>query len=436
MVMMGCGDSDSGSTEDKDDIKVEGDTLVHTSPKLEAANKWGGTPGTANADGSYEFDGTSIQYNGDGAMYNFPAPKAGDTWKISDYALVEITLKTVSGSVSVIVKNGNGDDLFPYPSGSGNRYPTLSADADFTYQALVSDAGTGFGFQRNQGGPATVKIDKVVFKKMPRLTVTFSGGDYAAMPARPPLEVVSGSTLTNDQLKPLPTWAGHTFIGWKNTTDNVDFDLATPITKDITLTAQWADGDPVEVSMALDLNPDNWGEIPPHPNTGYTGAVGSAPLNSNGWDHTAEYAAHSYDDGVLTLTFDGNNRQRFIIPLSQAQIDALLWTEEAGVTFIFDADVKLEDGTEPPEALGFRCHLANPTTGASWNGTATGNQGPLSTHMEEFNAFANTGDGWINRIGFFAIQSMYKDANGSDVGQKDGFPVVIITIRSLTIALD
>jgi hypothetical protein len=59
--------------------------------------------------------------------------------------------------------------------------------------------------------------------------------------------------------------------------------------------------------------------------------------------------------------------------------------------------------------------------------------------MEEFNSFSNTGDGWNNRIEYFAIQAMFREgltAEGSPDAQRDGFPKVIITIKSLTIALD
>jgi len=436
MVMMGCGDSDSGSTEEGDDIKVEGDTLVHTSPKLLGKDHFGTQLGTDNPDGSYTFDSTAANYGGGGAQYDFPTPKAGDTWKISDYSLVEITLKTVSGSVAAIVKKGGTtNDLTRYPEGGG-QYPTLSADASdgiFTFKTLVSDAGTGIGFQRSSGGPATVKIEKVVFSKMPRLTVTFSGGEYAAMPARPPIEVVSGSTLTMGQLRPIPEWAGHTFTGWK--IGEVDFDITAPITQDITLTAQWKDGAPEEVSMALDLDPDNWGELPPHPNTGYTGAAGSAPLNTGGWDHTTEYAAADYNAGVLKLTFS-SNRQRAIIPLSDAQIDALLY-EEDGVTFRFDATITDDTGATNPTWAGFRCHLADPTTGRDWNGTQTGadQTATLDTHMVEHVAWANAGDGWLNRIRYFAIQAMFRDEDGSVDATQFGFPLLTITINSLSIDL-
>jgi hypothetical protein len=425
MVMMGCDDGDSGSTEGTDNIKVEGETLVQTAPKFDSAGgRWGGTPGVANDDGSYTFNGTEGQYNGDGGQYNFPAPKAGDKWKLSDYDLFEIHFKTISGSVQAIVKKGSENvDCPQYPSGS--QYITFDAAANdgvLIYKTVISEAVSGLGFQRNQGGPATVRIDKVVYSKGTKHTITFSGGAYTAMPAIPPLVVLEGRPLSSNSI-PRPTWAGHTFIGWKNTTDNVDFDLTAPITKNISLEAQWKDGEAEETDMRLDLNPANWGDLPPCP-----------PLG--GAFTPPEYYAESvYEGGKLILTFAGLNRQRAIIPLSDAQIEEILWTTESGVTFRFDATIKDENGVENPEWAGFRCHLANPTVTSNWNGTTTGGENPLSDRLVEFVTFANTGDGWRDRLSVFSIQAMFRDEEGQAGTIGSGFPKLIITINSIAIEI-
>jgi uncharacterized repeat protein (TIGR02543 family) len=423
MVMMGC-DSDSGSTtEEGDDIKVEGETLVHTSPKLDAANRWGGTPGVANADGSYTFDGTSAQYNGDGAQYNFPAPKAGDTWKLSDYGLFEIHFKTISGRVQGIVKKGSvSEDFSQFPS--GNNYPDFNAEVDdgvLIFRALIANAGTGIGIQRNQYGPATVKIEKVIFSRLPKFTISFSGGDYAAMPAIPSIEVVAGQALTIALMPPKPTRPDYTFTGWMN--GDVMLEYPANITKDTALVAQWEAGAPPVVETKLDLNVD-WDALPPCP--ALTGA----------FTPPAYYATPNYNatTGVLTLTFDGINRQRAIIPLTPAQTDLFLWTTESGVTFKIDATIVDDTGAVNPAWAGFRYHLGTATEIGNWNATDTiaPQNAPLHEHLVKFTTWS--GNRYMDgRLGYFILQAMCNDEDGSADTVGEGFPKVTITINSITV---
>jgi uncharacterized repeat protein (TIGR02543 family) len=425
MVMMGCGDS--GSTEDNSNPKIEGDTLVHNSPKLEGSGSWGADLGTANEDGSYTFDSTAGQYNGGAALYNFPVPQAGDKWSLSNYDLFEIFLKITDGSVDVIVKPGNGGspniDLWEYPS--GNRYPTLSSsvnNGDFTYKAVISEGIGGIGFQRNRDGPATVKIEKVVYSKGTIRTITFNGGDYAAMPAINPIKIIDGRTVNfnggNFYAMPLkPTRPSYTFDKWFNVTDNADFDPSTPITKDITLSARWTEGEPEKVDMKLNLDPTSWGELPPN-----------AANQSGGWTWPSDYATSSYSSGVLTLTFSGDNRQRAIIPLSTVQVNELINTPEGGVTFKIDGTVKNEDGTD--SVAEFRLHLGDPSGTSGWNGTDTGLQTALKDHLVEYASFS--GSKSATTLKWFMIQAMYKYDNDVDSIQS-GFPKVILTVNSITI---
>jgi uncharacterized repeat protein (TIGR02543 family) len=406
----------------KNIVSVVGETLVHTLPPLRGVSHFGSNLGTDNKDGSYTFDGTAGAWSGGGAQYNFPAPKPGETWKIDNYQIVEMHLKVTDGSVNVGVKKSGGNvDLRPIPDGASGITFNTTSGGTFTFKTVVGEAGSGIGFQRNTGGPATVTIEKVVFSKSVMHTITFSGGDNTSMAAIEPIKIPDGRTVNyfgSYTMPSKPKWAGHTFTGWYNTTDNTDFDDTAAITKDLTLTAKWEDGDPPPVDMSLNLNPASWpNPLPPN-----------AANQSGGWTWPSEYAASDFSDNKLTLTFNGNNRQRAIIPLSADQIDELTDTAEGGVTFRIVGTVKKEDGTD--SSAEFRLHLGNPSATSSWNGTETGDQGALKDHMVEYANFANNKPKSL--LAWFMIQAMYKDAGGSDTVQS-GFPKVIITIESITI---
>jgi len=416
------------------DVKVEGDTLVHSPVKLVEANRWteAGVKGTENEDGSYTFV-TAPENNGDGAQYTFPLPKANDTWKLSDYDLVEVHFKTTGGSVTVRVKKGSENvDLQPYPSGSQDIIlNSAAANGASTYKAVIEEAGSAMGFQRVTGGPATVAIEKVVFSKAIYRTITFSGGANTGMPAITPVKVLDQRTVAVSNMPKRPRWSGHTFTGWKNTTDNVDFSLSSPITKDITLTAQWKDGDPDPVDMSLDLNPDNWGTLPSMPASWLVGSIT--------WPTT--YATATTEGGKLKLVFTGLNRQRAIIPLSEEQIEELIWTDEPGVTFKIVATITDSDGNTNPAFAGFRLHLANPAVKDNWNGTDTGKQTPLAgntdtedNHLVEFRPFSSNKTNAAT-LGYFVIQAMFYDSNNDQNSTATGFKNVTLLIDSVKIEL-
>jgi len=409
------------------DVEIIGETLVHSSPHLVGVNHFGNNLGANNEDGSYTFDGTAGAWSGGGAQYTFPTPKSSDTWKIADYQAAEVHLNVISGSVTVGVKKFGGNiDLKPYPDASNSiSFNAASNGGKFTYKIVIEETGAGIGFQRNTGGPAVVAIEKVVLSKAPVHTISFAGGEHTAMPAIPPIKIPHNRTVNfSDDLYTMPArpqWSGHAFTGWK-TADGSDFNPSDPITSDLTLTAQWREGDLQVADMRLNLDPAAWGPLPQN-----------APAQTGGWTWPSNYAETDYDSatGVLTLTFDGNNRQRAIIPLSSDQIDELIYTGESGVTFRIVGTVKDEDGND--SSAEFRCHLGNPTTTSAWNGTQTGAQTALANHLVEYRPFEAANKGQAN-LSWFMIQAMYKDAAGSDTVQF-GFPKVIITIESITIEL-
>jgi uncharacterized repeat protein (TIGR02543 family) len=254
------------------------------------------------------------------------------------------------------------------------------------------------------------------------------------MPAISPIKIPDGRTVnlgtganTSYAMPTQPKWAGHTFTGWHNTTDDKAFNPSEAVTKDLTLTAQWREGEPEPVDMSLDLDPASWGDIPPHPNT-----IKPDTLQSGGWNHPTNYAEATYDDGVLTLVFDGNNRQRAIIPLSEEQINEIITTDEREITFKIDADIAIGT-TGIQHQAEFRCHLGDPTLGSGWNGSSDGSsEAPLSEHLVEVRGIKSRS---ANLLSFFMIQAMYKNPSTLSTTEQSGFATVTLTIRSISIEI-
>jgi len=429
-------------------------TLTHKTAKLVGVDHFGSNQGTNNDDGSYTFDGSAGSWSGGGAQYTFPVPKASDTWDLSNYQVVELFLKVTDGSVQAKpTKFGNNNDLMPYPSGS--QYITLNASTT-SYKFVIEEAGSGIGFQRNTGGPATVKIEKAVFSKGTMRTITFAPGEAGTnMTAIPsPIKIPDGRTVNfysgsyyTMPLKASLIWDGHTFVKWYNTTDNKDFNLGDAITKDLTLTALWVEGEPEIVDMKLNLDPATWGTLPSVP--ALTGGSPSYAIPT-------QYATTTYADNKLTIKFDGRNRQRAIVPLSAKQVEELMATEKGGVTFRIvgtvvkgaDATGGLVDGNDAAVTktiivdglhfAGFRLHLGDASAASGWNGTTTGKEYPLTgntdpgqDHLVEYRAFdANKKTATVS---YFIIQAMFRDSDGNASTIKSGFPEVIITVESITI---
>ena len=436
LMFVGCdtdGDTTGGSTlQYSTDVKVEGATLVHEGPKLLGTNDFGGNQGTNNDDGSYTFNGTADPWSGGGARYTFPTPKSGDTWKLTDYNQAELFFKVTDGTVATRSKKHGGNvDLLPYGGATNSNDISFNSTStpSFSTKFIIGEAGASVGFQRNNGGPATVAIEKVVFSKVDEFTISFSGGEYTAMPALDPIKIPTGRTvnLGTSYVLPTPTWAGHTLTGWNNGASA--FIVTTPITADITLTAQWVEGVPVVESFTLDLDPANW----PNPlpaNAALTGGSTSYTIPAN-------YATATFDDGVLTLAFDGLNRQRAIIPLSQEQVNKLLALNKQ-ITYRIDGEATWDpDDPNMNEYFDgeFRFHLADPTATSSWNGTATDvNGGPFADLKVRVLSFETTIT--AAKLGYFVIQAMYDDEEDSNNGAATGYPLVTLTIRSITIDLD
>jgi uncharacterized repeat protein (TIGR02543 family) len=415
----------------RDTVAVESGTLVHYYPSLLNVNHFGGATGTNNSDGSFTF-ATGTSWNGGGAQYDFPEPAAGATWSLDSYVVVEMQLLVIEGSVTVGVKKSGGNiDLNPYPSGSsGITFNTTTNDGKFTYTAVKDEAGSGIGFQVNTGGPATVKIEKVVFSTVATYTISFTGLTGAEPSSWDTITIPTGRTVNfnGSYLMPgKPTKDGYHFKGWLvSTTPDDYFNASAPVTQNYALTADWGDGPPPAVDMTLDLNKDNWPTIPP--NAG-SGADVDWPA---GWPK--DYAIPTYENNKLTLEFSGQTRQKGVIPLSQEQIDELMYTEESGVTFRINGQAYKEDGTTrwntgdttiAANKARFRVHLANPAGGGVSPGTSnlTGGVGDdQSVNIDNLVAYVTFASRDQANLSYLVIQAMYGDTTGTGAG---GPPVAL-----------
>ena len=433
------------------EVSADGKTLVHTFPKLVGSTAFGADSGTTNEDGSYTFDGTADAWKGGAARYTFPEPiTPAQTWKLADYNVVEIFFATAASesgtSVSVGLKTSANQDLPQYPTG-GPTSTFSTTDTDKSLKFIMAETGGNVTFQRNTGGPVTVTIQKVVFSKVEPVTVTFSGGEATSV-TFPSQTVLPGRTITLPN--PRFGFPGHRFLGWfKNVNDETSkFEAGAPLEETLTLTAKWELGDPITVDMTLNLNPVNWPSLPQ--NNGYES------YGVNGY-----YAGTVYDEeeGTLTITFSGKNRERAIIPLSEDQILELLEPDVSGVTFRFEADIvrggpwsgtataltNTQLGGTGLEFAGFRVHLANPSMD-SWHGTDTGNEYPFTgnravdgaspDHLFEYRPFFTTNTTKPYRS-FVVIQAMFRafnnDGSYANNNTPAGFPQVVITIRSVKV---
>ena len=427
----------TGGEAPRNYTEIEGQTLVHYTPVLAGVNHFGGNQGTDNADGSYTFDGTAGSWSGGGAQYDFPTPGAGAAWLLSDYDLVEMQLSVTAGSVAVgIKKSGGNSDLRPYPSAT--NFVTLNSatgNGKVTYTFVMGEAGAGIGFQRNNSGPATVTIEKAVFSKGTIHTIKFEGGEYTAMPAIADIKIPNGRTVnfygSYDLTAIEPEREGYTFTGWQIKNGGA-FVETTPITGDITLVAQWDAGAPEQPDMTLSLDPDTWEQDIPT-NLGNNGA----------WP--TDYAVASYANGKLTLEFSGVTRQKGVIPLSNAQTNWLVRTDEAGVTYRINGAAYKEDGTTRFNASDetiasnmarFRVHLANPGGDGVSPGTdnLSGGVGDgQSVNIDNlvfYVAFANRDRA---NLSFLVIQAMYDDGEGQAGGSVNLNEKVKFIIESIVI---
>ena len=106
-----------------------------------------------------------------------------------------------------------------YPDGSNNNY-TITTAGTYTIR-----------FRPNADGGEDWHCNVLKAENVTPYTVTFVTDGGSAVDSQ---TVTYGDTATEPTA---PTKDGYTFTGWKNDTE--DYDFSTPVTSDLTLTAQW-----------------------------------------------------------------------------------------------------------------------------------------------------------------------------------------------------
>jgi len=406
---------------------IEGETLVHYTPRLSSAGHFGTNQGTINEDGSYSFVGSLDNDQGGGVQIVFPNPLMLDTWKLLDYDFVEVHFKTTEGSVNVKVKkSGNTRDLKPYPDATSTI--SLSANTNegvYVYKTVIAEAGNGIGFQRYSGGPATITIEKAVFSKGTMRTIEFeipncSEGHIPIIQVST-VRIPDGRIVNFDGLynvPPLLDWAEHTFKGWQVKTSAQDFDSNTPITSNLTLVAQWDCTPRIPADMTLNLDASTW-KAPPSLAGNQTAGVT--------WPSVLAETEYDDDTEVLTITFSGKNRERAIIPLNSDQIIELMSTTASGVTFRIIGTAEYED--EEPSTSQFRFTLGDPSGTGTWAGSNNDTNDVFTENLLAYRAFDNKSNA---NFSYFMIQAMYHDGTGYN-NMTTEFPKVIMKIKSIVI---
>ncbi len=106
-----------------------------------------------------------------------------------------------------------------YPDGSNNNY-TITTAGTYTIR-----------FRPNADGGEDWHCNVLKAENVTPYTVTFVTDGGSAVDSQ---TVTYGNTATEPTA---PTKDGYTFTGWKN--DTADYEFSTPVTSDLTLTAQW-----------------------------------------------------------------------------------------------------------------------------------------------------------------------------------------------------
>jgi len=211
---------------------VDGETLVHPNPRMEAGLNFAGT--ISNEDGT-------ISYTAGAFQYKFPTvTDTGDNITIGGYAyfIVRYELKSASGNKSGVQLKQYGNDT-DYGGLVGNdRYPWLSSQSSLRFSLSgATNGGFSMRFSGTAGEAIVVKITSVTFYKEVTRTVTFAlDGGNGDPPG--PIQVYHGDAIGTTNFPESPTKTDHTFLGWKNE-DGDTVTATTPIMGDWTLTAQW-----------------------------------------------------------------------------------------------------------------------------------------------------------------------------------------------------
>jgi uncharacterized repeat protein (TIGR02543 family) len=150
---------------------------------------------------------------------------------------------SASGGTCTLTWNDNSNNdasMYVVESGNGGATSTL-----WGFSNPASTAGTQtntFTWDRDDNMSKDVYFKNVKTGTSPTFTVTFdkNGGTVDAVPAAI-AGIASGTTVT---LPTPPTWSGYTFTGWNMAADGSggSFTASTAVTANITVYAQWTEG--------------------------------------------------------------------------------------------------------------------------------------------------------------------------------------------------
>ncbi|MCR5156669.1 MAG: InlB B-repeat-containing protein [Butyrivibrio sp.] len=242
-----------------------------------------------------------------------------------------------------------------------------------TYDIIVDNKVIGQGLTGSPTGVRAIRLspgndgnsyssyvaqyDNLKYYTLDPVTVAFDSNGGSTVPAQ---YVLSGETATKPDD---PTWENHIFNGWYLGTEQ--FDFATQITEDITLTAEWlTDG---EINPQVKI--DNW----------VYGQPANAPYllegsNPGGGAVTYEYKVKGADDSTYTGTVPseaGNYTVRATIAAA-GDYNAGVATYDFAVEKDNHEDIAQEDEVPSETATLDRAFgLAFIPEGASYAGTGT-----------------------------------------------------------------
>jgi uncharacterized repeat protein (TIGR02543 family) len=287
---------------------VVSETLVHSAPLMTTNSGDGGVQGSWSGDVN---DDGSITYLAGAVRYTFPASDV-----IAAYDLFTVDYVFKGTDMGVITKQGTtGTDYIPM---EGNQWPSLSTEGGTLGPFAIKVAGEnrGLALQRNNGGPGTVKLTKVIFTKVTRHTITFDT-DYEGGEQIPSMQAAEGIMIG-----PMPTpaaRAGYIFAGWVDD-DDVAYSEGTIMPENnLALKAKWMEKQVLEPITVDFRSPTVITAIG-------TGAATAALADGTGYSYTygtVEYEA-AWSKFTLTLA-DG---------VSLADYDKITFTikAEAGDT--------------------------------------------------------------------------------------------------------
>ena len=182
------------------------------------------------------------------AGYEFEGWFIGDTaYDFSSEVTANITLKAKWYKVYTVTFESNGGSTVAKQTvkeGTSAETPAIPTRAGYSFLAWYLN-GEAYNFST----PVTSDITLTATWKIANYTVTFDADNGKTNE----VQVVTGFT-TATRPATSPTKDGYTFIDWYY--NGSPFEFNTPITSDITLTAEWIDNETI-IGMTIDVTSDN-----------------------------------------------------------------------------------------------------------------------------------------------------------------------------------